>query len=188
MKKRTHDRFNRIFWGIFALAIAFGIYGILRGVGRVSAKPVETSEAVETVYIVYTDEQSHPYAALTYPHLLERAKPQFALTDAERDHIARIVAGQAADRTMTCQTMIANVLYNQMMKTGGDIGKTEDAKCASRTPTAETYEAVDTIFVRGEWLLDDTVLWTGDADNPDAWHQTLRLVTTCDGIAFYEVP
>ena len=188
MKKRTHDRFNRIFWGIFALAFAFGIYGILRGVGRVSAKPVETSEAVETVCIVYMDEQSHPYAALTYPHLLERAKPQFALTDAERDRIARIVAGQAVNKSLTAQIMIAQVLYNQMLTTGGDIGKTEYAKCASRTPTAETYEAVDTIFTRGEWLLDDTVLWTGDADNPDAWHQTMRLVTTCDGIAFYEVP
>ena len=184
MKKRTHDRFNRIFWGIFALAVAIGIFGIVKGVAA-NARPDEPSEA-EGVYIVYTDEQSRPYALLTYPHLTERAKPQFALTDAERDRIARIVAGQAADRTTTCQTMIANVLYNQMMTTGGDIGKTEYAKCASRTPTAETYEAVDAIFTRGEWLLDDTVLWTGNADNPDAWHQTLRLVTTCDGIAFYE--
>ena len=70
----------------------------------------------------------------------------------------------------------------------GDVGETEYAKCARRTPTEATYEAVDAIFARGEWILDDTVLWTGDADNPDAWHQTLRLVTTCDGIAFYEVP
>ena len=185
MKKRTHDRFNRVFWVILLFATAAGCVGIIRGAVRAHA-PDERSEAVETVYIVYTDEQSHPYASLTYPHLLERAKPQFALTDAERDRIARIVAGQAVNKSLTAQTMIAQVLYNQMLTTGGDIGKTEYAKCARRTPTEATYEAVDAIFVRGEWLLDDTVLWTGDADNPDAWHQTLRLVTTCDGIAFYE--
>ena len=187
MNKRKHDTFNRVFYAILAIAVAIGILGIVRGVVRASAKPDEPSEA-ESVYIVYTDEQSRPYALLTYPRLMEPVEPQFCLTDAERDRAAKIVAGQAADKCTTCQTMIANVLYNQMLTTGGNIGRTDYAKCGRQTPTAATYEAVDAIFARGEWLLDDTVLWTGDAENPDAWHQTLRLVTTCDGIAFYEVP
>lgn len=36
-------------------------------------------------------------------------------------------------------------------------------------------------------LLDtntDNILYL--AENPDAWHRTLKLVTSCDGIAFYE--
>ncbi len=171
---------------VIVLVLCLGLLGKAI-VDRVQARTDDTSEAA-SVYIVYTDEQSHPYAVLTYPHLLEHAKPQFKLTDAERKRIARIVAGQAVNKSLTAQTMIAQVMYNQMLTTGGDVSKTEYAKCARRTPTEATYEAVDAIFARGEWILDDTVLWTGDADNPDAWHQTLRLVTTCDGIAFYEVP
>ena len=187
MKKQKKDRIDRAFriGSVVILLFCLGLLGKAI-TDRAQAKPDDPSEEA-SVYIVYTDEQSHPYAVLTYPHLLERAKPQFTLTDAERTRIARIVAGQAGDKCLTAQTMIAQVMYNQMLTTGGNIGKTEYAKCTRKTPTQTTYEAVDAIFQRGEFLLDDTVLWTGDADNPDAWHQTLRLVTTCDGIAFYEV-
>ncbi len=187
MKQHKHDKIDKVLriGSVAILVVSISLLGKAI-TERALAKPDEMSEAA-SVYIVYTDEQSHQYAALTYPHMLERAKPQFKLTDAERERVARIVAGQAGDRCLTAQTMIAQVMYNQMLTTGGNIGKTEYAKCIRKTPTAETYEAVDAIFERGEWLLDDTVLWTGDAENPDAWHQTLRLVTTCDGIAFYEV-
>lgn len=182
----TKQRIDRVF-RIGSVIILAGCLVLLAKAitDKVQAKPDELSEEA-SVYIVYTDELSHPYAVLTYPHLLERAKPQFTLTDAERTRIARIVAGQAGDKCLTAQTMIAQVMYNQMLTTGGNIGKTDYAKCDRKKPTQTTYEAVDAIFTRGEWLLDDTVLWTGSADNPDAWHASLRLVTTCDGIAFYE--
>ncbi len=152
------------------------------------AKP-NPDDLSETVYIVQTDERSQLQAIPIDPYWehADKAAPAFTLTDAERERVARIVAGQAADKSTTCQTMIANVLYNQMLTTGGSIQKTEYATCGTKKPTDATYEAVDAIFQRGEWLLDDTVLWTDNAENPDEWHQTLRLVTTCDGIAFYEV-
>lgn len=187
MKKRKQDRLDRAFKIGCIIMLAMSLCLLAKAItDKVQNKPDEQSEA-ESVYIVYTDEQSHPYAVLTNPHSMDRAKPLFKLTDAEREHIAQIVAGQAGDRCLTAQTMVAQVMYNQMLSTGGNIGKTDYEKCDRRTPTADTYEAVDAIFTRGEWLLDDTVLWTGDAESPDEWHQTLRLVTTCDGIAFYEV-
>ena len=155
-------------------------------VNRVQAKK-DDDYLAETVYIVYTDENSRPYAVVTNPRIFEPVKPVFTLTQTERETVARIVAGQAGGKSVTCQTMIANVMYNQMIANGNQIDGTDYAKCSRGTPDDETYEAVDAIFTRWEWLLDDTVLWTGDEQNPDAFHQSLRLVTTQEGIAFYEV-
>lgn len=147
-------------------------------------------ELVETVYIVYTDEQGSARVKVTDPwegfEHADKVEPAFVLDASERQMVAEIVAGQCSGKTVTCQTMVANVFYNQIHANGDKIDGTDYAKCGQQTPSEETYKAVDAIFTRGEWLLDDTVLWTGDAENPDAWHQTLRLVTTCDGIAFYE--
>ncbi|MBR2645278.1 MAG: hypothetical protein IKD54_08330 [Clostridia bacterium] len=159
-------------------------------VDRVQAKKA-ADELVETVYIVYTDEQGSARVKVTDPwegfEHANKVEPAFVLDASERQRVAEIVAGQCAGKTVTCQMMVANVFYNQIHANGDKIDGTDYAKCGRQTPSEETYKAVDAIFTRGEWLLDDTVLWTGDAENPDAWHQTLRLVTTCDGIAFYEV-
>lgn len=182
----TNKRINRAFRIGSLIVLAFSVVLLIKTVTAAEEKPDEQSEAV-SVYIVYTDEQSRPYAVLTDPRIMEPAEPAFTLTAAERETVAQLVAGQAGDKCTTAQTMIAQVMYNQMLTTGGRIADTEYARCPRKTPTEATYEAVDAIFRRGEWILDDTVLWTGDADNPDEWHQTLRLVTTCDGIAFYEV-
>ena len=181
MKEKT---FNRVFCGFLSVTCAAGIFGIVHGCANAANKAEKPSE---TVYIVYTDEQSHPYAVLTDPRIMEPAEPAFTLTQTERETVARIVAGQAGGKPVTCQTMVANVLYNQIHANGDKIDGTDYAKCGRQTPSAETYKAVDAIFTRGEWLLDDTVLWTGDAEHPDEWHRTLRTVTVNDGIAFYEV-
>lgn len=173
---------------IVVLAVVIVSIGLcIRHAARIEA---ESSEAVPTVYIVYTDEQGSARVKVTDPwegfEHADKVEPAFVLDASERQRVAEIVAGQCAGKTVTCQTMVANVFYNQIHANGDKIDGTDYAKCGRQTPSEETYKAVDAIFTRGEWLLDDTVLWTGDAENPDAWHQTLKLVTTCDGIAFYE--
>lgn len=184
--RAANKRFDRVFGAILCGAVALGVFGIVHGCVRAAEKKQEA----QTVYICYTDEQGSLYAKKTDPWAnfehADKVAPAFVLDASERQTVAEIVAGQAADRTTTCQTMVANVLYNQIHANGDKIDGTEYAKCGRQTPSVETYKAVDAIFTRGEWLLDDTVLWTGYAENPDEWHQTLRLVTTCDGIAFYE--
>ena len=179
-----HKTFDRVCYCVLAATMAVGIFGTVRGCVKAIDK---NDELTETVYIVYTDEQSKPYAVITNPRIFEPVEPAFTLSETERVRAAEIVAGQAGGKTVTCQTMIANVIYNQMLANGNKINGTDYAKCSRGTPNDDTFAAVDAIFQRGEWLLDDTVLWTGDADDPDEWHRTLRLVTTCDGIAFYEV-
>lgn len=183
--KKSIKVFDRVCYGIIAATVAISTFGIVRGC--VHAADENDDDLTETVYIVYTDENSHPYAVVTNPRIFEPVKPAFVLSESDRQRVAEIVAGQAGGKSVTCQTMIANVLYNQMLANGNKIDGTDYAKCGRGKPDDDTYAAVDAIFQRGEWLLDDTVMWTGDADDPDEWHQTLRLVTTCDGIAFYEV-
>lgn len=187
MQNRTYDKLDRAV-RIASVAIVLGCIGLL---GKTIAdKVTATDELSETVYVVRTDERSelHAFPVDPYWEHADKVAPAFTLTEAERETVAQLVAGQAGDKCLTAQTMIAQVMYNQMLTTGGRIAGTEYAKCPRKTPTEATYEAVDAIFARGDWLLDDTVLWTDNAANPDAWHQTLRLVTTCDGVAFYEVP
>ena len=190
MKAYKEQKIDKVFL-VFAVVVLFASVCLVvkTCVDRAQAKK-SADELVETVYIVYTDEKGSLRARVTDPwegfERSDKVEPTFVLDASDRQRVAEIVAGQAGGKSVTCQTMVANVLYNQIHANGDKIDGTDYAKCGRRTPTAETYEAVDAIFTRGEWLLDDTVLWTGDADDPDAWHQTLRLVTTCDGIAFYE--
>lgn len=179
--------------GKFWAGLAAGsliIAAFAAGIHEVKTSRLNSDENLPTVYIVYTDEQGEQHAKVTDPwedfEHADRVEPAFDLGASDRQKVAEIIAGQAGGKSVTCQTMVANVLYNQMLKTNGNIDKTEFAKCGRGKPDDNTYEALDAIFQRGEWLLDDTVLWTGDAENPDEWHKTLRLVTTCDGIAFYE--
>lgn len=185
---RASKRFDRAFGAILCVAVALGVFGIVHGCVRAAEKEQE----VQTVYICYTDEQGSLYAKTTDPWAnfehADKVEPAFVLDASERQTVAEIVAGQAVGKSVTCQTLVANVLYNQIHANGDKLDGTDYAGCALKRPTADTYAAVDAIFQRGEWLLDDTVLWTGDAENPDAFHQSLRLVTTQEGIAFYEVP
>lgn len=181
MKTKT---VNRITSGIICGMIGISSFALVKTIAE--ARKAE-DVLNETIYVVHTDAESHPYAVITDLRLMERVLPEIALTVSLRDDLARIVAGQADGKSVTCQTMVANVIYNQMMTTGGKIDGTDFAACPRKAPTDDTYKAVDAIFVRGEWLLDDTVMWTGDAENPDAFHQSLRLVTSQEGVAFYEV-
>lgn len=179
-------RFDRAFFAILCVAVALGVFGIVHGCVRAAEKKQE----VQTVYICYTDEQGSLYAKTTDPWAnfehADKVAPAFVLDASERQTVAEIVAGQSVGKSVTCQTLVANVLYNQIHANGDKLDGTDYAGCARKRPTADTYAAVDAIFQRGEWLLDDTVLWTGDAENPDAFHQSLRLVTTQEGIGFYE--
>ena len=62
MKNKT---FDRICYGAMACMVAVGIFGIVHGCVRAAEKPDD--EQTETAYIVYTDENSHPYAVITNP-------------------------------------------------------------------------------------------------------------------------
>ena len=191
MKKQKKDRIGRAFriGSVVILLFCLGLLGKAI-TDRAQAKPDEPSEEA-SVYIVYTDEQSHPYAVQTtwacteYWEHAEKAEPEIILLPRDRLIAAAIVTGQAGDQSLTCQTMIANVLYNQMLANEGQIDGTAYSKCVWKKPTKEAFEAVDAIFKRGEWLLDQDVLVTGDVNDPDEWYKSMVYVCECGGIAFY---
>jgi len=190
--KYKKDRAYRIVRGVVIGMLVLSIVLFIKSLVDVAKHKHQDSTTTScATYATYTDKDVSSELPFVDPfftsgRLLEPVQPKFALTDEQLEEVAWIVAGQAVGKNTTCQTMVANVLYNQMLLTDGNVGATEYGRYQRRTPTSATREAVTAIFVRGEWMLDDTVLWTGDAEYPDAWHQTLQLVTTCDGVAFYE--
>jgi len=165
---------------------------------------VESSEAVPTVCIVYTDEMGDPYAvpsepeSFSFTYLLDRyittAEPMtythayYPLTMDERETLAEILAGKAADRTEACQRMVATVMYNDIMECQGDLASamTEYHLNTPGTPTAQIYGVIDAVFYCGEFMLDPEVLWFNDKDHPSAFHDSLVFVCECDGIRFYK--
>lgn len=184
MKSKGYQITKAVAW-LLVIASLFLVAVVVTRYGGKKVKDANASMFTTTTdtvcYIVYTDEQSKTYAE---PYT--RPEPKVKLTESELEEAARIVAGQAGGKCLTAQTLVANVLYNQIIANGFDIEKTEYAQYSRNKPTDRTFEAVDAIFERGEWMLDDDVLWTGDAEQPDEWHKSLVYVTECDGIAFYK--
>ena len=138
----------------------------------------EPSEAAAQFYIVYTDEETR---------LQARPMPIYHLTLERYETIAEIVAGKVRDKTRVCQTMVANVIYNELLDCDGDIDKavTKYGLYERAEPTKDICLAVDAIFEKGEWMLDDDVLWFNDKNHPSAFHDSLVFECECDGIDFY---
>lgn len=183
MKSKCYQITKAAVWLLVFAALTMLVAVAKNGVKKVkdADESMFTTTTDTVCYIVYTDEQSKTYAE---PYT--RPEPKVTLTESELEEAARIVAGQAGGKCLTAQTLVANVLYNQIIANGFDIEKTEYAQYSRNKPTDRTFEAVDAIFERGELMIDDDVLWTSDADHPDEWHKSLVYVTECDGIAFYK--
>lgn len=141
-------------------------------------------DLTEKVYIVYTDEESKPYAVLTNP-TIEKAPPVH-LTEAERDTVARIVAGKAGSVPVSTQLVVANVIRNCYQ----DCGSLDKAIKLYQLgtygePTDDTYDVVDAVFERSELCVDDDVLFFNDLNHHSDFHDGLELVCSFHGINFY---
>ena len=150
------------------------------------AKEKAAEDASETVYIVYTDEESNPYAVpYEEPNTYKRA--YYPLTMDEREWIAEMLAGKAADRTEACQRMIATVIYNDITACEGDVEMAAErfGLKDSKTPSEQIYKVVDAVFYQGELMLDPEVLYFNDAQHKSAFHESLVYECECDGIVFY---
>lgn len=139
-----------------------------------------------TVYIVYTDEESKPYAVITNPNL--PTAPSVPLDDDEREQIASIIAGKCGNLPESVQLMVANVVRNDIMYCDGSI---EDAVRlfglgTYRTPTDVQRAVVDAVFERSELSLDDNVLYFNDSDHQSNFHDSLTFVCEYFGISFYK--
>lgn len=178
MKLRTkEERVRLLFWGIVIIFLAVTISCIGICAGDAIVIPVEADKQTEppTAETVYTD-------APEIRHL-----PFYSLTLDERDLFAALVAGKAVGEPAGCQQAVATVLLNTIRACDGDVSKARKAYTWDdvQTPTDDTYDAVDAVFVRGERLLDDDVLWIARAGEPDAFHKGLEEVCTIGGVTFY---
>lgn len=186
---------------IVGLTVVFVCIGLC--VKHAARIEVESSEAVPTVYIVYTDEEGDLYAELSEPEefsftylreqLLTTTEPStytrvyWPVTMDERETLAEILAGKAADRNEACQRMVATVMYNDITECQGDLtsAMSEYHLNTPGTPTAQIYGVIDAIFYCGEFMLDPEVLWCNDKDHPSAFHDSLVYECECDGMVFY---
>lgn len=171
---------------IVLVIVLIGVAACIREAMHIDAQSTSETAPVETIYIVYTDEAGElhaaPYEETTY------TRAYYPLTMDEREWLAEILAGKAADRKDGCQRMVATVIYNDIMDCQCDLNQAIKKYGLNDvgTPTAEIYEIVDAVFYNGEYMLDDDVLWFNDVDHPSAFHDSLVFVCECDGIAFYK--
>lgn len=170
-------------------ATVFVALAIMAGVLCLSKTIIDkarTADDTQSVYIVYTDDSGEPYAE-KYVEPITYNNVYYPLTMDERETLAEILAGKAADRTEACQRMVATVMYNDITSCRGDLeaAMTEYHLKTPGTPNAQIYGVIDAVFYGGEFMLDPEVLWCNDKDHPSAFHDSLVLVCECDGMAFY---
>lgn len=169
------------------LAIILAFVLIVRATRADANKTTEDDTC--NIQIVYTEdtasEATTEQTVWTYHD--DPLAPYYELSMDEREWIATLVAGKAVDRTQTCQQAVANVILNEIIDCGEDIGRAarKYGLYDVQTPSDATYEAVDALFERGEVLLDDDVLWFNDSDHASAFHDGLVFVCEIDGISFY---
>lgn len=135
--------------------------------------------------ILYTDDvepETLPLESTTYYRVY------YPLTMDERETLAEIIAGKAGNKSQTCQRMVANVIFNDIMDCRGDLNQAmkKYGLDTPGKPTTDTYEALDAIFFNGEYMLDEDVLWFNDKDHPSAFHDSLVYVCENAGIVFYK--
>ena len=154
---------------------------------RANTKAPEQQTKRSVVPIVYTIEsetetETPMHETSTY------SRVYYPLTMDEREWIAEMLAGKAADRNETCQRMVATVIYNDITACNGDIEQAARKYSLNdvKTPTEQIYGVVDDVFYNGELLLDEDVLYFNDVNHKSAFHDSLVYVCECDGIAFYK--
>ena len=151
---------------------------------EVESTQSEVSATVPAPAIIYTDPvepETLPLESTTYFRMY------YPLTMDERETLAEILAGKAADRTEACQRMVATVMYNDIMECQGDLAAAIEEYHLNTpgTPTAQIYGVIDAVFFCGEFMLDPEVLWCNDKDHPSAFHDSLVYECECDGMVFY---
>ena len=180
MSNRQHRIAHAAAAGLIVFCLLLLAFAIARA--HAHANPDELTTAV---YIVCTNDEGQPQASHVWS---EPTEPDVPLPDGWRETIAAMVAGKVGDKMLSCQIEVSNAIYNELSECGWDMqAAVEKYDLYERgTPTAQTYEAVDQIFRRGEWMLDPEVLWFNDVDHPSKFHDSLVLVDVCDGVAFYK--
>ncbi len=180
---RHHEE---VFAGIMTVVLAGAIIGLAAAVKH-EAKPVTVETELQNIQTINNDPEAVTIAELTYYEPIYDAA--YPVTSAERERIARIVAGKAVDQRQTCQRMVANVIYNDMKDCGGDLDKAirRYGLNSDGEPTADTYAAVDEIFNYGMFMLDEDVLFFNDKNHNSPFHDELEIVCENDGIVFYRV-
>lgn len=180
MNKKQHRIAHAAAAGLIVFCLLLLAFAIARA--HAHARPDELTTAV---YIVYTDAEGQPQASQIW---VEPTEPDVPLPDGWREKIAAMVAGKVGDKMLSCQIMVANAIYNELAESGWDMQAAVETYGLydRKTPTAKTYEAVDQVFQRGEWMIEPEVLWFNDVDHPTKFHDSLVLVDVCDGVAFYK--
>lgn len=169
-----------------AIAIIASVLCLSKAIiDKAHADHESTEDDVPTVYIVYTDEESQPYAV---PTVVTSPRKSVPLTADERDKIASIVAGKSGSKPVSVQLMVANVVMNDLLACNGDL---EDAVSEFQldtyaTPTKDQYDVVDAVFERGELSLDEDVLYMRKTGSKSSFHDSRTFVCEYFGISFYK--
>lgn len=167
----------------FALSVSLAL--LVKTIVDYRQKTYAVSDLGQTIYIVYTDEESQPYAV---PTVVTANRNSVPLTNDERDKIASIVAGKSGSKPVSVQLMVANVVMNDLLACNGDLNDAinEFQLDTYATPTKDQYDVVDAVFERSELSLDDDVLYMRKTGSKSSFHDSLTFVCEYFGISFYK--
>ena len=187
----TREQRHRNFWaGIIIVGLTVVFVCIVLCAKEAAVIEVDSTQSaapatVPAPAIIYTDPvepETLPLESTTYYRVY------YPLTMDERETLAEIIAGKAGNKSQTCQRMVANAIFNDIMDCQGDLQWAVEKYDLDTpgTPNADTWEALDAIFFNGEYMLDEDVLWFNDVDHPSAFHDSLVDVCENAGIVFYK--
>ena len=122
----TREQRHRNFWaGIIIVGLTVVFVCIVLCAKEAAVIEVDSTQSaapatVPAPAIIYTDPvepETLPLESTTYYRVY------YPLTMDERETLAEIIAGKAGNKSQTCQRMVANVIFNDIMDCQGDLNQ-----------------------------------------------------------------
>ena len=149
------------------------------------AQAAEAEAAPVTAKVIQYDPPPHPMPEVIIPEV------RYALTDAERDLVERVVMAEAEGEGFDGQRLVAQCILNtaEAMDLRPDAVVTAPNQYASPAAEAsqEVKDAVSAVFDHGDMATDEPIRWFyAPARVYSAWHESKEFVLEHGGHRFFK--
>lgn len=180
--ERAVRMWRTLAWAAVVVALVVLFLAIQSRAGAAEEEPVKEA-------VVQYDPPPEPMPEVDVSEM-ETTTPRYALTDAERDIVERVVMAEAAGEGFDGQRLVAQCILNtaEAMDLRPDAVVLAPNQYASPAAEAsqEVKDAVSAVFDDGDMVTDEPIRWFYAPRYVDsAWHESKRYVLTYQNHKFF---
>lgn len=185
-RRRAKYRHRRIALLLTLMALVAGAVYAIAGWATgyeppADQKKADAAPAVQPIQLVTLYETAPPQTSAP--------TTRYALTDAERDLVERVVMAEAGGESFEGQMLVAQCILNAAEKTGtapSEVVTTYQYTSRRPDPTQSVKDAVVAVFDSGETVTDELILYFyNPAIVTSTWHESQIFVTEVGGHRFF---